>query len=339
MACSDAAPDAVRDGAALLAQVSRDEHGDLRVEHWNGTSPGGTVLGRLQASGPARVRYYVTDHLGSTRAVIDGNGTVQETRDYYPYGLRLPGRTTAEATPALEDYTGHERDSETGLHYAGARYYMSALGRWTTVDPLADAFPGYSPYNYVENNSTNLTDPTGLFAESRPSTLSTRYYDEDGSLIYDDGIDNGLEVYTSWGVIRDHISEGGVDWDGVRNDPGSNPQVVDQGKYWGWVGAVRQDLMNKYDGGVRVTSDNKGNISYQTTNEAIWSFLFTSAASLAGEWVLLKTTGAILRATSKGRVRSAERLLREWLGDDYRVITNSSGDPIFMSKDGTKSSV
>ena len=123
--------------------------------------PCGAVLGRLQASGPARVRYYVTDHLGSTRAVIDGNGTVQETRDYYPYGLRLPGRTTAEATPALEDYTGHERDSETGLHYAGARYYMAAMGRWTTVDPLADDFPSWSAYTYSYNNPLGFTDPSG----------------------------------------------------------------------------------------------------------------------------------------------------------------------------------
>ena len=123
----------MRDGAALLAQVSRDEHGDLRVDHWNVTGPGGTVRGRLQDN--EAVRYYVTDHLGSTRAVIDGNGTVQETRDYYPYGLRLPGRTTAASTPALEDYTGHELDGETGLHYAGApqEYFLASLrARGTT---------------------------------------------------------------------------------------------------------------------------------------------------------------------------------------------------------------
>jgi len=67
-----------------------------------------------------------------------------------------------------------ERDAETGLHYAGARYYMSALGRWTSVDPiLAEKTPlelvtlhggrlhGFSPYNYVYNNPTALTDPDG----------------------------------------------------------------------------------------------------------------------------------------------------------------------------------
>jgi len=48
-----------------------------------------------------------------------------------------------EGTPAVEDDTGHELDAKanssavpTGMHYAGARYYMSALGRWTSTDPI-----------------------------------------------------------------------------------------------------------------------------------------------------------------------------------------------------------
>jgi RHS repeat-associated protein len=106
--------------------------------------------------------------------VVAGNGTVQETRDYYPFGLMMPGRETTEATGAKEDYTGHERDTETGMHYAGARYYMSALGRWTTVDPILgkqspvqllregklQAF-SMAPYNYSFNNPANLKDATG----------------------------------------------------------------------------------------------------------------------------------------------------------------------------------
>ena len=39
---------------------------------------------------------------------------------------------------------------------------MPVLGRWLAPDPLADAYPGHSPYNYAMNNPTGLTDPTGL---------------------------------------------------------------------------------------------------------------------------------------------------------------------------------
>jgi hypothetical protein len=36
---------------------------------------------------------------------VDARGDVKETRDYYPFGLRMPGRSTVEGTPAAEDYT------------------------------------------------------------------------------------------------------------------------------------------------------------------------------------------------------------------------------------------
>ncbi len=53
---------------------------------------------------------------------------------------RADGRTLGTGT-TKEGFSGKERDAETGLDYFGFRYYMSALGRWTTVDPLTDDFP------------------------------------------------------------------------------------------------------------------------------------------------------------------------------------------------------
>jgi hypothetical protein len=38
---------------------------------------------------------------------------------------------------------------------------MAALGRWGAVDPLADQYAGYSPYNYVLGNPNSLIDPDG----------------------------------------------------------------------------------------------------------------------------------------------------------------------------------
>jgi RHS repeat-associated protein len=59
------------------------------------------------------------------------------------------------------DFTEKQRDTETGLNYFGARYYDSDLGRWTSVDPLADKYPGLSPYNYIANNPLRYYDPDG----------------------------------------------------------------------------------------------------------------------------------------------------------------------------------
>ncbi len=103
--------------------------------------------------------YYVKDHLGSIRAVVNETGDVVSYADYYPFGLLLRSQ---QSDLTKENYTGHELDTETGLLYAGARYYLPEIGRWGSVDPLAEKFTGWSSYNYVFNNPTALTDPLGL---------------------------------------------------------------------------------------------------------------------------------------------------------------------------------
>lgn len=65
-----------------------------------------------------------------------------------------------------EEFTGKERDAETGLDYFGARYYSGAQGRFTSPDlPLIDQHPedpqSWNLYSYVRNNPLRYTDPTG----------------------------------------------------------------------------------------------------------------------------------------------------------------------------------
>ena len=68
--------------------------------------------------------YYVTDHLGSVRATVDENGNLVGYDDYYPFGLQMAGRSGVGDDKTREKFTGHELDEDTGLVYAGARYYM-----------------------------------------------------------------------------------------------------------------------------------------------------------------------------------------------------------------------
>ena len=59
-------------------------------------------------------------------------------------------------------FTGKERDSETGYGYFGARYMDHELmTMWLSVDPLADKYPGISPYAYCAWNPVKLVDPDG----------------------------------------------------------------------------------------------------------------------------------------------------------------------------------
>jgi RHS repeat-associated protein len=63
-------------------------------------------------------------------------------------------------------YNGKELDEATGLYDYGARYYDPAVGRFVNVDPLADQFAPWSPYNYGYDNPIRFTDPDGQSAEN-----------------------------------------------------------------------------------------------------------------------------------------------------------------------------
>ena len=38
-------------------------------------------------------------------------------------------------------FSAKEKDTETGYHYFGSRYYSSDLSIWLSVDPMSDKYP------------------------------------------------------------------------------------------------------------------------------------------------------------------------------------------------------
>ena len=90
----------------------------------------------------------------------------------------------------VSSFTGKERDSETGFSYFGARYYDSDLMTgWLSVDPLADKYPGLSPYAYCAWNPVRLVDPDGRMIGD--------YYNYAGKYLgRDDENDNKVYVAT-----------------------------------------------------------------------------------------------------------------------------------------------
>jgi RHS repeat-associated protein len=65
-----------------------------------------------------------------------------------------------------QQFAGYERDSETGLDFAGARYFSAVQGRFTSADNFLNDTQAVDPsswnlYAYVRNNPLRYTDPTG----------------------------------------------------------------------------------------------------------------------------------------------------------------------------------
>ena len=58
-------------------------------------------------------------------------------------------------------FTGYEKDQETGLLYAGARYYDSRLSTFNSTDPMWYKYPHLSPYAYCANNPLMYVDTDG----------------------------------------------------------------------------------------------------------------------------------------------------------------------------------
>ena len=135
-------------------------------------------------------RFFMTDHLGSVRAVADSEGNVLHTYDYYPYGEDIAESASAVSPSAQEcssgtlssepengssstagaslqpyRFNGKESQKFAGLPYLdyGARYYHPLSSRWTTMDPMAEKYYSVSPYAFCSGNPVNFVDVDGGF--------------------------------------------------------------------------------------------------------------------------------------------------------------------------------
>ncbi|WP_415326314.1 DUF6443 domain-containing protein [Chryseobacterium sp. MMS23-Vi53] len=110
--------------------------------------------------------YSYTDHLGNVRLSYfknqNGSAEVLEENNFYPFGLKHEGyNQTAGNSSYNYEYNGKELQKETGWSDYGARMYMSDIGRWGVIDPLAETSRRFTPYNYAYNNPVMFIDPDG----------------------------------------------------------------------------------------------------------------------------------------------------------------------------------
>jgi len=117
----------------------------------------GMRIAKITPSGT--VHYYLGDHLGSTRKVLDASRNTIFSTEYEPFGKPY----SVTGTEAYK-YTMEKHDDPTGFVYLRARQYDPDLGRFVSADPVlgVPAFPQtLNRYTYVVNNPLRYTDPTG----------------------------------------------------------------------------------------------------------------------------------------------------------------------------------
>jgi len=137
-------------------------------------------------------QYKIADHLGNTvvlfedlvqdgEIVTEGSTTdpieVLQRNLYYPFGLVLWNAVGIQETDPEMNYlyNGKELESDLGLdmHFYGFRMYDAAIGRFPSVDPIADHFAFVSPFNYAENSPVRYIDLWGLQKAEKEDDLDS----------------------------------------------------------------------------------------------------------------------------------------------------------------------
>ena len=162
-------------GGQLVAEFDGSS-GNLKKEYVYGGATLITIEPSAVNSNGAQ--YTTSDNLGSPRVSTNASAGIVSRHDYMPFGEELGvgvgGRTSAigfgTADSNRKKFTAYERDAETELDYAQARYFSSGHGRFTSPDPFQGSASVGTPqtfnrYAYVGNNPLNAVDPTGLAQE------------------------------------------------------------------------------------------------------------------------------------------------------------------------------
>ena len=159
----------------IIEQLALDLTNNPRLDRFDGKPPTfkaepirvasiGSLTGLLveEETDPTpreKVYYFINDHLGTPRKLMDETGSIVWSADYQPFGA------ANNITGSVDNnfrFPGQYYDEETGLHYNYHRYYDRRTGRYLRADPIGLS-GGTNIFTYVNNNPINNSDTLGLW--------------------------------------------------------------------------------------------------------------------------------------------------------------------------------
>jgi RHS repeat-associated protein len=136
--------------------------------------------------------FYLTDHLGSVRHVVDSSGAVKYSFAYTEFGSATGTSYLTQNDPSylaalcqMMTFAGaygvRNETANTGMLLMGQRWYSPDTGRFISQDPIGFT-GGLNLFSYVGQNPTNYVDPSGLdevyaqFTNPFPGEYHTNIY-------------------------------------------------------------------------------------------------------------------------------------------------------------------
>ena len=209
----------VYDGVHVLAEV--DGAGALKRAYTHGAGVDNWLAMTVYTGATVKAYYFVTDHLGTVHAVVDGSGTIVESYQFDAWG-RVLGVFDGSGTPLSQSaignrilWQGREYSWNTGLYYFRARFYDPITGRWLSNDPIGIS-GGLNQYVFCGDNPVNFRDPAGLCTEMEPGLTDTTF----------DFIAWMLPFFKGATVVKAGLAMDAVDVSALKFAEGGGPKIL-----------------------------------------------------------------------------------------------------------------
>jgi RHS repeat-associated protein len=202
------------------------------------TASGATTLkyiihpeGMITMSSTPEYQYYLKDHLGNVRMVVNSSNVTTQITNYYSFGLSSESYASGFDNKYL--YNGKElqedgfnSNSSLGWYDYGARFYDPQIGRWTTPDPLEQYVCFYI---FNGNNPLNSIDQDGKWCDNFVQDIEQAVVNSQGQIIYWNPNDKDKNIYLS----PDGVQGSDGNTTGLRKVGEEDPNVdYSKGLYW-----------------------------------------------------------------------------------------------------------